>query len=41
MLERLHYSCDYCGKVFKDESKLETHKSHALQPQTLQLKEMF
>ena len=29
MLARLHYSCDYCGKVFKDESKLETHKSHA------------
>ena len=41
MLARLHYSCDYCGKVFKDESKLETHKSHALQLQTLQLKEMF
>ena len=41
MLARLHYSCDYCGKVFKDESKLETHKLHTLQLQTLHLKEMF
>ena len=29
MLARLPYFCDYCGKVFKDESKLEKHNSHA------------
>ena len=25
MLARHHYSCDYCGTVFKYESKLDTH----------------